>query len=235
MAYQGYLISYTEGPLDSAPLNKQKHLDKDDYDESIYDFNLFVTDIMELRKELNTKQALAGVNISNYEILTPIHKTEFLAVLDFVQPGFEKYRHDQIRVLQSLGIKTIQLEGWYKIEEIRRIYSQASAFFLSFPETFGLPIAECLACGAYIFSPDSSWPMSWRLDKNLVSMGPGQLPDCFQIYQDEADLRLKLSVLLKAFNPLQTANSVFNIYTKHYNHFYAGNQQGIQYLLDQLN
>lgn len=137
--------------------------------------------------------------------------------------------------MESLGIKTIQLEGKYPIEEIRRIYNQASAFFISFPETFGLPIAECLACGAYIFSPDSSWPMSWRLDENPVSMGPGVLPDCFQIYRDKEELRNMLTVLLAQFDPEQTPLKVFNTYKANYSRFYSGNQSGIKNILDQFN
>jgi hypothetical protein len=233
--YRGRLISYTESPLDAAPVNKSRHLDEDDYDESIYDFNLFVTDIMEVKKKLKPNQAVVGVNISNNTQLAPTVKKEFLAVLDFAQPGFEKYRLEQLNVLKSLDIKTIQLEGRYPIEEIRRIYSEASVFFLSFPETFGLPIAECLSCGAYIFSPDSSWPMSWRLDESPVSQGPGLLPDCFQIYQDLEDLLAKLKKLKEEFDPEQTPKHVFQIFTKNYSHFYTGNQDDLFRIIGQLN
>jgi hypothetical protein len=234
-AYRGRLISYTESPLDAAPVNKSQQLDEDDYDESIYDFNLFVTDIMEVRKKLNPNQAVVGVNISGNAALAPVKKKEFLAVLDFAQPGFEKYRQVQLKTLEKLGIKTIQLEGRYTIEEIRRVYSEASAFFLSFPETFGLPIAECLACGTYIFSPESSWPMSWRLDDHPVSMGPGKLPDCFQIYLDQDDLQSKLTKLKSDFDPERTPLNVFKTFGENYSRFYSGNQQGLRHIIDQLN
>jgi hypothetical protein len=234
-AYRGRLISYTESPLDAAPLNKFRHLDGDDYDESIYDFNLFVTDIMEVKKKMDPNQAVVGVNISNNTVLAPARKKDFLAVLDFAQPGFEKYRQVQLKTLEKLGIKTIQLEGRYPIEEIRRIYSEASAFFLSFPETFGLPIAECLACGAYIFSPESSWPMSWRLDDQPVSMGPGILPDCFQIYRDQDELQVKLTRLIKEYDPELSPLNVFKTFTINYSHFYSGNQKGLLDVIRQLN
>ncbi len=232
--YMGKIISYTESPLDAAPLNKIRLLDKDDYDEGFYDFNLFVTDVMEVKTKLNAKQAAIGTNIAHDKKLLPIKKEEFIAVVDFAQPGYEMYREQQINTLKNLNIKTIILEGRYPIEEIRNIYKQASAFFLSFPETFGLPIAECLACGVYVFAPNSSWPMAWRLDEQPMPMGQGLLPDCFQIYQNENELRNKLIGMQQDYDAEKTPLTVFNIFLDHYARFYYGDKSALQYIVGQL-
>ncbi len=232
--FSGVLISYTESPLDSAPVNKAKQLDADDYDESIYDYNLFVAGLMEVKTAIHPNQAVIGVNISCSNALMPAVRKEFVAVVDFPQTGFESYRNQQLLVLDRLGIKTVVLEGRYPIEAIRKIYSEASVFFLSFPETYGLPISECLACGTYIFTPDSSWPMAWRLNENPASMGPGLLPDCFRVYQDENDLEAKLSALIKTYDVSKTPVQVFRIYLDSYEKFYRGDKKELERLLAAL-
>ena len=233
--FGGPVISYTESPLDAAPLNKEKLLDKDDYSESIYDFNLFVTDVMETKIGPGERQAIAGNNLSHNTSLTLTEKKAFIAVVDFAQPGYEQYRQQQIQTLAKMGIQTIALEGRYPIEEIRKIYAQASVFFLSFPETFGLPIAECLACGAYIFTPNSAWPMAWRLDEHPVSMAPGILPDCFRVYNNEADLENKLRQIMETYDPKNTPSAVFHTFLEHYHKFYYGDKEALQSLLNKLN
>ena len=228
------VISYTESPLDAAPLNKSRLLDNDDYNESIYDFNLFVTDIMEIRAPLCRNQSFIGINIAHNELLKPVQK-DFTAVIDFAQPGYETYRQQQINTLQKLGIKTLVLEGRYPIEEIRKIYRNAAIFFLSFPETFGLPIAECLACGTYIFCASSAWPMAWRLDENPQPMASGQLPDCFQVYENETDLETRLLALQQTYEPEKTPQHVFNTFLANYNKFYCGDKGALEEILKELN
>lgn len=231
---RGPIISYTDGPLAAAPLHQIRHLDTNDYAESIYDFNLFVTDKIEIRKELNRKQAVIGLNIAQHTGLHPSKKEEFIAVVDFAQPGYDVYRMEQINTLKRLGINTIILEGRYSMKDIRKIYQQASVFFLSFPETFGLPISECLACGAYVFSPDSAWPMAWRLNERLMPMGQGALPDCFQIYTSEAELENKLIKIKKTYDAEKTPLDVFNTFLENYAKFYYGDKDALKYILDQV-
>jgi hypothetical protein len=220
--YKGCIISYTESPLDSAPLNKKKQMNDYDYDELLYDYNLFVTGLMEVKTDLKQNQAVIGVNLDNKELLKPTEKDEFFALIDFAQPGYETQRKQQLSVLKKLGVKYIALEGRYPIDEIRRLYSKAAVFFLAFPETFGLPISECLACGTYVFTPNSSWPMAWRLDENPVSMGPGLLPACFQVYDGDMDLENKLKNLMHTYNLKHTPEYVFNNFIEHYGRFYFG-------------
>ena len=233
--YEGALISYTDGPLDAAPLHKIKHLDKDDYDESVYDFNLFVTDTLEIKTRVHDKQAVAGICIAQNAALRPQQKKEFIAVVDFAQPGYEAYREQQIRVLRKTGIKTIVLDGTYPIQTIREIYREAAIFFLSFPETFGLPIAECLACGTYVCTPDSAWPMAWRLDAAPLSWAPGVLPDCFRVYQNETELENMLLGLRAEYDLVKTPLAVFNRFKEYYPRFYNGDEQALKNMLEQLN
>jgi hypothetical protein len=121
------------------------------------------------------------------------------------------------------------------VEEIRKIYCQASVFFLSFPESFGLPIAECFACGTYVFSPDNSWPMAWRLDEQPIPMGQGVLPDCFQIYRGAAELESKLDGIMGTYDAEKTPLKVFNTFLEHYDKFYYGDKLALKYILDQIN
>ncbi|MEO5684457.1 MAG: hypothetical protein ABIQ88_17585 [Chitinophagaceae bacterium] len=232
--FKGPVISYTESPLDAAPRNKMRLLDKDDYNEDLYDFNLFVTDTMEVKKEPGPRQAVFGTNVSHNTTLVPGKKKAFIAIVDFAQPGYESWREQQIRVLNKLNIETIILEGRHPIEEMRRIYAEAAVFFLAFPETFGLPIAECLSCGTAVFTPSSAWPMAWRLDEQPVSMGPGILPDCFHVYDDEVDLEKRLAAFIESYDLQKTSLAVFNSFSTHYNRFYAGDKQALEYLLRQL-
>ena len=225
--FKGQIVSYTESPLDSAPVNRKKNMDEDDYDERLYDYNLFVTGLMEVKTELKQNQAVIGVNLNDKRVLKPTKKEEFFALVDFAQPGYEAQRNQQLSMLNKLGIKYLVLEGRYPIEEIRKLYAKAAVFFLSFPETFGLPISECLACGTYVFTPDSAWPMSWRLDENPVSMGPGVLPDCFQVYNGEPDLENKLKNLMHTYDLKHTPEYVFNNFIKHYGRFYAGDPNAL--------
>ena len=55
-----------------------------------------------------------------------------------------------------------------------------------------MPIAECLSCGAYVFTPDTSWAMAWRLDDVVQIHGPGKLADCFVVYDGQQGLQEKL-------------------------------------------
>jgi hypothetical protein len=229
--FRGGIISYTESPLDAAPANKRKYLDEDDYDEHIYDYNLFVTRQMEVKVNLKSNQAAIGINLDDKKLLRPSRREEFFALVDFAQPGYETQRNQQLSVLKKLGIKYIALEGRYPIEVIRNLYSKAAVFFLAFPETFGLPISECLASGTFVCTPDSSWPMSWRLDENPLSMGPGILPSCFLVYNGELDLENKLKELMNTYHLENTPVEVFNNYIEHYGRFYYGDPRALHEIL----
>ena len=213
---------YTDGSITIAPKHKEMLLKDCDYGDDRYDFNLFASGIIEKKfQEKNSNKAIIGIRINATELF-PCKKDEFTAVVDFPQKGYETFRDQQLSILNDLGIKTIALEGKYALEEIRGLYRKASAFFLSFPETFGLPIAECLATGAYIFTPDSAWPMAWRLEQQPQSWASGNLPACFKVYKNGMELANQLRALRDGYDLVQTPKSVFNIFVNNYRSFYYG-------------
>lgn len=226
--------SYSDGSMEIAPIHRRMVLDQDDADESRFDFNLFVSDIIELRKkDYPDNQRVIGLDLQ-YTGLSPRKREEFIAVVDFAQEGYEAYREQQLRVLNALGIKTIELEGRYPMSEIRNIYQQASGFFMAFPETFGLPIAECLASGTLILTPDSGWPMAWRLDKAPMPWGGGQLPDCFRVYKDDDELATLLTGIRKEYDLVETPKKVFQTFLQHYPRLYGGDKDALKEMLERF-
>jgi hypothetical protein len=170
------IVSYTDGPLDSAPEHKLRWLTTNDFDETRFDYNLFVTDKIERKLDLNANQFKIGVKLTelnNFKFTSNIIQVLF----DFDQEGFEQERELQIKAVESLGIQYRKLIGKYSNKEIRKIYSESNLIFLSFPETFGLSIAEALYCGCRIIIPDRSWVMSWDLYEKL--------PECFVVYNSD--------------------------------------------------
>jgi hypothetical protein len=228
------VFSYTDAYLNNAPLHQKLWLDGDDHREDRFNVNLCPSPVTEVRSKLTDNWKAIGINIS-ISNLKPIVKKEFVAVVDFAQKGYEAYREQQLAILSKLGIKTIVLEGRYPIDEIRKIYQEAAVFFLAFPETFGLPIAECLASGSYILTPNSGWPMAWRLDEKPMPWGPGKLADCFKVYNSDEDLEKLLIALRQQFNGETTPFQVFDTFIKYYPDFYYGNKNSLMGILQQYN
>lgn len=188
-----------------------------------YDFHLFVSPVTEIKQKKPTQGFCIGLLAHSWNITT-VKKSELFAIIDFAQSGYEPVREMQMRVLKALNISYVSLEGEYTISEIRSLYKKASIYFMQSPEAFGLPILECLCAGAQIFTPDSAWPMSWRLEEKPLIHAKGVLPDCFSVYNDEADLTRKLSILKYNFHSINTCQDVFNNFLKHYPHLYYGNK-----------
>lgn len=196
-----------------------------------YDGHIFVSPVTELRWQDKSNAFCIGLLARTWN-LKPLPKQRLVALVDFVQPGYEQFRIEQIQALQKAGIDYISLERRYSIEEIRNIYRDVSIFFVQFPEAFGLPILECLCTGAQIFTPDSAWPMSWRLDESPEVHGKGILPECFTVYDDEADLSHKLMLYKKNFDSVETPLQVNTIFKNYYPTFYDGNKAEIEKCLD---
>jgi hypothetical protein len=196
-----------------------------------YDGHLFISPVTEIRAGHLSNTFCIGLLAKTWN-LQPLPKKDLLALVDFVQPGYEAYREMQISNLQKAGIPFIALEKRLTIVEIRDIYRKACLYFMSSFEAFGLPILECLCCGAQVFTPDSGWPMSWRLDKAPWVHGSGNLPGCFTVYKEEDDLLEKLLIFKKNYNPVETPVQVFNGFIKHYPAFYEGNQLELERFLD---
>lgn len=172
------IVSYTDGPLDSAPLHKKRWLNNYDRDEGFFDFNLFLTDKIERKVPLKKNQYKIGVNLCiSEEIIKSIVDNKFKILLDFEQIGFESERTFQKMFLLSQNILFTQLLGQYTNAQIRKIYSEHNILFLSSPETFGLSIGEALCLGCKIAIPDRNWVISWDIYD--------ELPYFFIIYNSE--------------------------------------------------
>jgi hypothetical protein len=219
--------------LGNAPTQLTRLLSEGDVGIQRYDWHLAVTDITEIRSSPGEKWSRIGLNLENTG-LRPNEKKDFLVLIDFEQTGYEQLRKDQIDILNEIEIPYIALEGNYKIEDIRKLYLRACVFLIQSPEAFGLPIAECLSCGAYIMTPDSSWPMSWRLDDNPMIHSKGVLPDCFEIYTSKEDLRFKLLQIKSQYNLQFTPQKVFSTFINYYPHFYFGEIQSLKNALTQF-
>jgi hypothetical protein len=198
-----------------------------------YDWHLAVTDITEIKSSPLDKWSRIGLNLEHTG-LKPIVKEKFLVLIDFEQPGYEQYRNQQIQVLKEIGIPYIELKGSYTIDEIRYLYSQAWVLLIQFPEAFGLPIAECLACGAYIMTPSSAWPMSWRFDENPQIHSEGLLPDFFQVYSSREELKTILINSHLSYDLHTTPFSIFSSFTKQYPHYYYGDPTALNVALAQF-
>lgn len=217
--------------LGNAPTQIENLQSNGDEVQERYDGHLFVSPVTEIRAGPLSNTFCIGLLAKTWN-LQALPKTELLALLDFVQPGYEAYREMQISNLQKAGIPFIALDKRLTIDEIRDIYRKASLYFMSSFEAFGLPILESLCCGAQIFTPDSGWPMSWRLDEAPREHGSGILPGCFTVYTEEDVLLQKLLVFKKNYNPVETPVQVFNEFIKHYPSFYEGNQNELKRCLE---
>jgi hypothetical protein len=204
-----------------------------DFGPERYDWHLAVSPVTEIRLPPAPPWSAIGLDLCAAG-LRPAARKKFTVVVDFAQPGFERYRQEQLQALAESGVEPILLSGRYTIAALREIYAQAGAFFLQFPEAFGVSAAECLATGACIFTPDSSWPMSWRLNLDAAVHGPGELADCFQTYSGVGDLVEKLTRLRSAYNGETTPFKVFASFKRHYPAFYEGDLAALKSVLERI-
>ena len=196
-----------------------------------YDGHLFISPVTEIRSTPSPNAFCVGLLAKTWN-LKPLPKKELIALVDFAQPGYEAYREIQISQLTKAGIAFIALESAYTIEEIRNIYQEVSIFFVQFPEAFGLPILECLCAGVQVFTPNSGWPMSWRLDIEPKVHDTGILPDCFTVYHGEDDLLQKLLAFKENFQPEVSPLRVFDDLVKYYPGFYIGDDAAVNKFLE---
>ena len=198
-----------------------------------FDFHLSVSEVTEIKQLTGNNWFSIGIEGSSWG-LSPLPKKELIAIVDFVHGGNEEYRNAQIRSLKKAGIKYLSLEREYTIKEIRNIYQQASLYFMQSSEAFGLPILECLCCGCQVFTPESWWPMSWRLNENPQVHEDGDLPGCFTVYHDEEQLLNELLMFKEKFDPVESPKKTFETFLKHYPAFYFGNESEIKGALEKI-
>jgi hypothetical protein len=197
---------------------------------TLFDWHLSVSSITEIRVPITPPWCSIGLYLKSTG-LKPNPKQQFLALVDFKQPGFENYREEQITILEELEVPYIALEKKYTIAEIRTIYNQSSIYFIQSFEAFGIPIAENLACGNYIFTAEASWPMSWRLDKKPELHGSGTLPDCFVVYKNSEGLRYYIERIRSEYDLEETPKQVSNTFIEYYRTLYEGNSEALEAVL----
>jgi hypothetical protein len=212
--------------LENAPTQVMALKKSNDTLQDRYDGHLYISPITEIRNK-NIENSFCIGLLANSWNLKPVPKKELMALVDFAQPEFEEYRSVQIAALKKAAIPFIVLEKRYTLEEIRLLYSQVSIYFMQSYEAFGLPILECLCAGATIFTPHSSWPMSWRLDEMPAIHGEGILPNCFSVYDTAENLLEKLQSFKNDFNNVETPKKVFHNFLETYPSFYNGNNNAI--------
>ncbi|WP_339923350.1 hypothetical protein [uncultured Cyclobacterium sp.] len=201
--------------------------------EDIFDWHLSVSEVTEIRSKPKAPWSQIGINLQSTG-LVPTPKKELLAIIDFYREGYEEARNEQIKALKAVGIPYLELSGNYTIDEIREVYKKATFYFLQFPESFGLPIAECLSCGVYVFTPDTSWAMAWRLNDDVQVHGPGELADCFVVYEGQEGLQEKLLHYKSNYDLQNSPKEVFKVFMDHYSDYYTGNKTEFNQFMKKL-
>jgi hypothetical protein len=134
--------------------------------------------------------------------------------------------------LKQAGIPYKELQGSYTIEKIRKIYRQTSIFFISFRESFGLPICEIQACGGLIATPFPDWTPSHWIKQNINEPGPGRLGSNFIVYDNNMGKLLRcLMEARRNWNPLNVRNQFISEYGK----YYFGDSESLKKHLIKLN
>lgn len=224
--YEVYYLGNAPGQITLLENNRDAVADR-------YDFHLSVSEVTEIRQSPFGNWLNIGLYAKSWG-LSPAEKKEIIAIVDFLQPGFEEFREIQIRALEKVGIKYISLEKKYTFNEIREIYQDSALLFVQFPEAFGLPILECLCCGSQIFTPRSGWPMAWRLEKNPRAYGHGILADCFTVYNGEEELVEKLTSFKTNYDLVKTPIKTFKNFIENYPSYYYGNQKTLRNMLKEI-
>ncbi len=189
-----------------------------------YDWNFSISEIAEIRNQPSEilRWGSIGLHIANCGLKAK-RKDSINAIIDFPQEGFEQTRIEQIEILKLFPqINLIFLTGNYTFNEIRKIYQEASLFFVQFPEAFGVSIAECLSSGCQVVVKDPEWAMSWRLDDQE---GKTFLPDCFFVYENPQNLRNYLQDFLHDYDAEKTPLKVNSSFMQHYPQFYLGDSK----------
>lgn len=147
--------------------------------------------------------SLIGTNLDDGS-LYPGQNGEFMALVDFDVTDFNypEARRIQMEGIRRSGVKCRKLEGRYERSEIRAIYREAGAFFMSRSEAFGLPISEVQACGSKVFLPDPHWAANHWLGDNFYIKREPSLTSNFVVYDEDPDaIAFELRQLAESFDP----------------------------------
>lgn len=185
--YQNYYLPIRGKWLDKINSKNDSHLINNQSVLNRYDWYLTST-IASEKTLLNASHPLSviGHDLSSSD-LHDKDKGTFKVLLDFTQPGFGTYRRLQIAALQQTNTPYTMLHGHYSISEIRHLYRTHSALFLSFKESFGLPIVENQLCGSKIFTPYKNWCPGHLITHSPNGVDEKYLGSNFVIYDNCID------------------------------------------------
>ncbi len=214
-----YLVSY----LANSPDWEDRIRHCMGYGISRYDWHLVVSPVGKRALAPDQPCCAIGINFQDPELF-PAEKKDFLALLDFEQKGFERFRELQVQALEDLGIEYIALRGKCTFSEVYEVYRRTSIHFLAFLESFGLPICETQICGNYVFTPDRHWPQAHRKLEDFVRDRSVVLSDNFVVYDGLEDLKRKI-LLARERHDSQT---IYNNFVQNYPCFYYGNLQELR-------
>ena len=160
--------------------------------------------------------------------LKPEPKKEFVALIDFEQHCHHE-RAIQILACERTQTKYTVLQGRYPMAKIREIYRQASIYFIAMRESFGLPICELQACGAYVFTPYSHWCPSHWVKEDIYTEGPGVLASPnFIVYNNDLDTLIEqIQRVKQRYDPL----TVVDTFQKYHPQYYRGNKAELEQFL----
>lgn len=215
------VIYYSVQYLGNAPSLVERLERKGEPGVERFEHHWAVSPVTEIRGAPGENWTPIGLHLESVG-LRPEPKPAPFAVVDFARKGFEAHRALQVRALEAAGVPYLSLERRYSMAAIRDIYRRASLFFLQFPESFGMPIAECLATGTRILTPDASWPMAWRLDAEPRPGGGGRLGAGFTVYEGFEELVQVLRAHEEEFDPEATPRRVFSSFERDYPGFFRG-------------
>lgn len=169
--------------------------------------------------KIDNPVSIIGLNLEDSSLVVESKRGRFLALVDFEQTNYTKERAITIRALEDTKTEYYVLHGRYEINEIREIYRKASIYFVASWESFGLPICELQACGAYVFTPFSSWVWSHWI-RNSLDSKTGRLSPNFIVYDNDVDiLKTKLRTVQQAYDPHEVRAN----FVKNHPQFYYGN------------
>jgi hypothetical protein len=176
--------------------------------------------------------SLIGLDLDD-GTLRPDPKPEFVALVDFVREGqgVDAERAVQLEALRRTNTKYITLEGRYSIEDIRAIYRRCALYFVAWLESFGLPICELQACGAYVATPYPEWVRGHWIKPDLHQPGPGTLSPNFIVYRNDVDLLCREIERVKAeYDP----KHVFDTFLEFQPQLFRGDTAELQRFLTAL-
>jgi hypothetical protein len=127
----------------------------------------------------------------------------FVAMVDFLRPGYEQQRAVQIEALQELGVPYFSLGGEYTFDGIASQYHRAALAFVAFPEAFGVPIAQLQQLGSLIASPHKHWVKRHALLPNGTVFNEADAPftDNFVFYNGKSDLKTRIAATRANYRP----------------------------------